>query len=110
MVRIEDGVPTRAEIPITAVASRIRAERSSVAIPAVGDTVRLRAAVGFVTGDTIPDRPVRWSSENPDVVAITPVGLALARHVGETRLFVRPGELVDTVHARVISDRRPRGR
>ena len=36
-----------------------------------------------------------------------PAGLALARHVGQTRLLLRYGTLTDTINARVLRERMP---
>lgn len=53
----------------TAVAGVVSAELAKsklVGFAAVGDTVRLGAAVLFTTGDTIPGLPVWWSSADPE--------------------------------------------
>lgn len=102
-VRIESGVPTVAEVPLLPIPALLRASHDALTLEAVGDTVRLSSAVLFASEDTIPELAGAWSSKNPEIVAVSPSGLALARAVGETLLVVHFGELLEAaVEARVL--------
>ncbi len=105
VIRIQIGAPTSAEIPLSPIPAFVRAGERTIRFQHVGDTARLSAAVLFATGDTIPGAPVQWTSANPEVVFVTPAGLAAARQPGETELFVAHGALRDTVLARVAGNR-----
>jgi hypothetical protein len=105
VIRVENGTATSAEITLAPVPAHLRADRNALVFENVGDTVRLASAVLFASGDTIPDAAGSWVSEDATIVQVTPAGLAIARHVGETRLLVRFGSLTDTVPARVLKER-----
>jgi hypothetical protein len=105
IIRIQIGSATSAQIPLEPVPAAVRASRPAVTFANVGDTVRLSSAVLFASGDTIPGVTGAWTSENNQIVAVTPAGLALGRAVGETHLLVHFGQLVDTVPARVLAGR-----
>ena len=101
VIRVENGTTTSAEIPLTPVPHRLQADRQLADFAAVGDTLHLSSALLFVSGDTIGGQVGRWTSEDPTIVAVTSGGVALARHVGTTRLVVDLFGFADTVVARV---------
>lgn len=105
IIRVEIGTPTSAEIPLSAVPFALRADRSSVSLPMVGDTTRLGTTLYFASGDTLASGVGTWTSQNPEVVFVTTAGLAVGRAVGQTQLIVSFQDLADTVSARVVSGR-----
>lgn len=101
VVKVEVGTPTSVEIPLSAVPGFIRADRRQFALASPGDTVRLSADLLFASGDTLASGVGQWTSLDPQVVAVTPAGLAVGRAPGLTGLVVRFETLSDTVEARV---------
>ncbi len=107
VIRIEIGAPTSAEIALSPVAAFVQPDRQLLTLQSIGDTIRLSSAVLFASRDTIPGLSGVWAAEDASIVAVTPAGLALARHVGQTRLLLRYGTLTDTINARVLRERPP---
>lgn len=99
VVDIVPGEPTRANVDIVPVPHRVAPDRPALAIPNVGDMAQLSSAVLFATGDTITGLSGSWLSENPQIVSVTPDGVATAFSLGQTRLEVRYGILADTIVA-----------
>lgn len=99
VVRIVPGEPTRANVEITPVPDHVVPDRPALAIPNVGESAQLSSAVLFATGDTITGLSGTWLSENPQVISVTPDGVATAFSLGQTRLEVRYGILADTIVA-----------
>lgn len=99
VVNIVPGEPTKANVDIVPVPHRVAPDRPALAIPNVGDVVQLSSAVLFATGDTITGLSGTWLSENPQIIGVTPDGVATAFSLGQTRLEVRYGILADTIVA-----------
>lgn len=99
VVDIVPGEPTRVNVDIVPVPRRVAPDRPALAIPNVGDVVQLSSAVLFATGDTITGLSGSWLSENPQVIDVTPDGVATAFSLGQTRLEVRYGILAETIVA-----------
>lgn len=99
VVDIVPGEPTRVNVDIVPVPRRVAPDRPALAIPNVGDVVPLSSAVLFATGDTITGLSGSWLSENPQVIDVTPDGVATAFSLGQTRLEVRYGILAETIVA-----------
>lgn len=58
---------------------------------ALGATGQLTARVTLATGQEIPGTPVTWTSLDPQIVSVTPQGLATAEAEGQARLVARAG-------------------
>lgn len=70
----------------------------SAALFALGDGPPMQAAALFVTGDTITDPVLDWSTLDPEVLSISPAGVPTAVTNGEARVVAAAGGLVsDTV-------------
>jgi hypothetical protein len=98
-VEIRPGEPTSAVIPITPVPGDVLADRRLVDLPVVGATATLSSAVLFASLDTIPGLQGAWTSADPTIVSVTPLGLATRLLPGLTQLEVRFGVFADTVLA-----------
>lgn len=104
VVRVTSGVPTSVEIELSAVVDRVVAERGAVAL-VVGDSVQLRAAALFATGDTVSGVAFEWFSADPSIASVSRTGVVTGRRPGETGLLVRSGARADTVGVRVTAPR-----
>jgi len=93
VIRIELGAPTSVEIALSPIGAFVQPDRQLLTLQSVGDT--------------IPGLSGRWAAADASIVAVTPAGLALAGHVGQTRLLLRYGTLTDTINARVLRERVP---
>ena len=93
VIRIELGAPTSVEIALSPIGAFVQPDRQLLTLQSVGDT--------------IPGLSGRWAAADASIVAVTPAGLALAGHVGQTRLLLRYGTLTDTINARVLRERMP---
>ncbi|HEX5437082.1 MAG TPA: hypothetical protein VFW98_07980 [Gemmatimonadaceae bacterium] len=68
-----------------------------------GDEAALSATAVGVLSDTIPLRPVAWSSLDPTVVAVDSTGLATAMAVGSTKLVAKVDSIADSVTVNVTA-------
>lgn len=66
-----------------------------VAVLAVGDTARFRAAVVSAAGDTLGAGTVRWSVADPSVASVDGSGLVRGLSAGSTRVVARVGGAAD---------------
>lgn len=73
-VTLEAGTTTEAEVALTPVPAGVVAPAALPDLTRQGETVPLAAAVVMGTGDTIPDLEPDWTSDDPQVVAVTRVG------------------------------------
>ena len=107
VIRVQLGETTSAEIALSPIGAFVQPDRQLLTLQSVGDTIRLSSAVLFASRDTIPGLSGMWAAEDASIIAVTPAGLTLARHVGQTRLLLRYGTLTDTINARVLRERVP---
>lgn len=101
VVPIVPGVPTVANITILPIPAAVAPDRDTLVLANVGATAQLSSAVLFASGDTIDGLSGAWSSLDPTVVAVSPMGLALGQRIGTTFLEVRFDTLTATVFAEV---------
>lgn len=99
VVRIEPGEPTRAVIPVEPIPAGVVGPAPVVLIPNLGDPVQISSAVLFASDDTITGLEGTWLSENPQIISITPDGVATAFEFGQTRLAVSYDIFADTIVA-----------
>lgn len=96
---LEGGPVTLEMIPIV---SRIVIAPSPVAFVGLADTARLLAVGYFPEGEAIPAFRPSWSSSSPEVVTVSPDGLASGRANGKAVVEARYGQVVATVVVRVV--------
>ena len=73
-------------VDVEQVPVRLRFTPDPVTLPQVDDTVTVVATVVDANDFPMPTGAVSWSSDHPDVVDISDLGLATARSEGRTRL------------------------
>lgn len=87
------GVPPTATVVMRPLTGRVVVSPSSASFDAIGDTLRLKAAVLFPgTNDTVPGLSPTWSSHDSAIVAVTPDGLATTRGNGDVVLDASYGD------------------
>lgn len=82
-VELQRGKTTSLALTVSPVVSGV-AGPDSVLLTAIGDTVRLRGAGLFATGDTVPGTPLTWAGDGVSVIRVSADGLvtAVAEGVG----------------------------
>jgi uncharacterized protein YjdB len=87
-VVVTRGDTTRVDLALTPVPAAAQLPAALPPLTALGDTVRIAAAVVFATGDTIPDVPLVWTSGTPAVATVSQAGLVTAHAEGQTEIRV----------------------
>lgn len=95
IVRVDPGQPATAEVPLVPVPAAVVADRAQLTI-ATGATALVRAATLFASGDTLP-LPPTWTSADPLIALVTPLGTVTGVSIGQTLLEARRDTLADTV-------------
>ena len=98
---LERGRTAQAEVGLAPIPSGIRIPPPPEPLESLGDTLILVGAVVFATGDTIPGLEVEWSSDAPEVVSVTPQGVAVALAEGEAELQASFADFLETLTVRV---------
>ena len=98
---LERGRTAQAEVGLAPIPSGIRIPPPPEPLESLGDTLILVGAVVFATGDTIPGLEVEWSSGAPEVVSVTPQGVAVALAEGEAELQASFADFLETLTVRV---------
>jgi len=91
--------PSCEDVRVTAVdvvSLRMSPDEATVA---EGDTVRLQAIPEDESGNALPDRPINWTSEDPEVAAVEGDGLVHGLSAGTARIRATSGQA--TGHASV---------
>jgi len=92
-VVLRQGEVVTATPGLVPIAAEIHVEDRYGPLTAIGDSLRLSAHALFATGDTIAGAPLTWEILDPDVISLTPAGVAEALAEGEARVRVTSGEL-----------------
>ena len=95
-----DDSPTGTDDPDAPVPTTLTLVASSRSLTAVGQTAQLTSEVRDENGAVIPDPPVEWSSEPPDVAAVIESGLVVALSPGTATVRATSG----TVSASIAID------
>jgi hypothetical protein len=95
IVRVDPGQPAVAEVPLVPVPFAVVADRAQLSL-ATGASALVRAATLFASGDTMP-LPPTWTSADPSIAAVTPLGVVTGVSIGQTVLEARRDTLADTV-------------
>lgn len=84
-IRASTGpVEGSAEVLVQQRVATLLPQRFSVALRALGDTVRISPFAQDANGHPIADPPIVWTSADPDVVSVAPDGLLTAEAMGFT--------------------------
>lgn len=78
------------------VVHNVTVEPPSVSLPLRGE-VQLEATAWTASGLEIPNRPVSWSSRNPDVATVTADGLVRGARPGRTEIVARADDVTTEV-------------
>lgn len=103
VVRIDPGAPTTAEVPLSPVAAAVLADVAQLTLFGQGASAALSSTVLFASGDTIEGLQGTWTSVDPTIVAVGPLGTVVAQGLGQTLLEVRLDSLADTVAVDVLA-------
>jgi hypothetical protein len=71
-------------VSITPVIARVRI--AAIPLTAVNQRAQLQASIEFATGDPIPGATAVWTSLDPQVLAVTPQGMATVLRAGQARV------------------------
>jgi uncharacterized protein YjdB len=88
------GDTARVELQLIPVPAGVRLPPSLAPLTALGDTMTIRGAVVFATGDTLPTLVPTFESTNPAVASITAGGFVTAHAEGQTEIRATYGALV----------------
>jgi uncharacterized protein YjdB len=88
-------------VTVQQVAAAVVVSTSSATLSAIGDTVRLSAAVKDAGGADFPGAPVTWSSSDPGVATVSGTGLVTAVADGTTTLTATSGAATGTASVKV---------
>lgn len=86
---LDDAGTAEVMIALSPVAFGIALPVTTPVLDAIGGSVQLQGALIFATGDTIRTSGLTWSALDPDVVSVTPEGLAIAESEGDARVQAR---------------------
>jgi len=101
-VALSAGETTEAEVVLEPVVAGVAVEESQVTLDTLGTGTQLVGAVVFATGDPIPELAPFWSTEDIDIVDVTPDGFVTARAVGEAQVVASYQGFSATVTVTVI--------
>lgn len=80
-----------AELPLgTEAVESVQLSSERVAL-SLGESAQLRSTVLDADGRPLPDRPVHWGSDDPQVVVVSPTGIVTAVGTGTTRVTAESG-------------------
>jgi glucose/arabinose dehydrogenase len=86
--------------------ARVTVEAPATTI-AAGDSVQLQAVVLDAGGNALEDRTVEWASANPDVAAVSDVGLVTGLSAGEAQISATVEAVSGTIPITVTSTEPP---
>src|SRR5690606_24410016 len=105
-VVLSPGGTNTVEITLDPLAVQLVLRQEYPELTAYGETLQLEGVALFATGDELDD-PLEWSSLDPEILDVTPDGLATARSDGIARVRGAFGSLSEqvqvSVRARVAS-------
>jgi uncharacterized protein YjdB len=67
----------------------------------IGATQQLQATPKTASGITVPNRPVTWLSDDPDIATVSETGLVTAVALGETRIAATVDDVTERVAVNV---------
>ena len=94
-------VTASVEVTVVQAAGRITLTPDQANLTALGETVRLQAAVIDAGGQTVAGAVVEWASSNESVAIVGNDGLVTAAGNGSTRITARSGEVFASVEITV---------
>ncbi|MGD2154508.1 MAG: protein kinase, partial [Gemmatimonadales bacterium] len=102
-----EGIFEQAAIDVVAVRVEQLRVRPSRRVMAVGHSVQLRAVIRGSDDSLLHDRPVTWSSEDPEVLEVSAEGLMTAVAEGSARVTAECEEQIGAAAVRVTAPGAP---
>lgn len=100
-VTLQSGEANEVQVSLDPVPAGVEVEDGPVVLDALGQQAQLEAAVVFATGDPVPGADLQWSSSNPEVVQVSPGGVATAQSEGQAQVLAEFGSFSGSVAVEV---------